>query len=191
MVSSQPNPAAPQVVLVPTADLPQNINFSVSFVRVQEVTANGDVVRVVPLHYQNLSVVVEQQGGVTSWTYDQLLEDGTDITLQFAMVSSPTPIEFANQSYVLQPSSLKATISVAYWPFAGIKNQLQIISEIGAAHEEDNITCTTTKSNNDKSGTLVFALVALTHHFKRKFTLAAIQRGRSVNVWLHFAGCAS
>lgn len=136
----------PSVVLASTDTDTKQINFSVNFVRIQEISF-GEVVASVPLNMQNISVASQTSGDVTTWNYNQNLDSGANIFLSLMTSTSATQISFANQTYALQPGVVKSTISVAYWPFKSIRNQLQIVTVLGTQQSEAGCPQTTVKSD--------------------------------------------
>jgi hypothetical protein len=43
------------------------------------------------------------------------------------MAESAMPITFANQSFTLQPNSIKLIVEIFNWPFVTYKNTLQVL----------------------------------------------------------------
>lgn len=72
--------------------------------------------------------------------------------MNFISSSVATTVDFANQSYYLQPSVLKSSISVAYWPFLSLKNQLQIVYELGTDQKTWSNSCSVTAPKVDTAG---------------------------------------
>lgn len=141
IVVTKPSPTQPSLRVQPDpSEVVTEVTFSVNVIEVREVEPDGTVVNSILLNETNVEVMSKTIDNVTTWTYDLHLDSGADLYMTFMMASVPTTIDFANQTYDLQPSILKSSISISYWSFETIKNQLQLVYELGTVQDQPQTT---------------------------------------------------
>lgn len=80
------------------------------------------------------------------------------MVISFLQIQNLTEFEFANQSFTLQPNSVKVTVEIFSWPFQTIKNQLQLAISINV-QDPQQYTCHSQNTSTDDSGKYSYGVI--------------------------------
>eukprot|EP00026_Physarum_polycephalum_P002460 Phypoly_transcript_02467.p1 GENE.Phypoly_transcript_02467~~Phypoly_transcript_02467.p1 ORF type:complete len:887 (+),score=102.50 Phypoly_transcript_02467:228-2663(+) len=127
-----------------------NVKFSISLHEIREISSLGNVVQSFSLRTVNLSAQANNtQSDIFQYKID--FNNSAYMIITFTSIHTSTPTTFANQSFVLQPNSIKLTMEVYSWPFQVLRNQMQIIFGIDSSIPEACQSSVTDPSGNTRA----------------------------------------
>ncbi|EGG18125.1 hypothetical protein DFA_06792 [Cavenderia fasciculata] len=121
--------------------------FQIKMIRIDESDIDGMVINSIDLTRLNWTLSTNNE--TDKWTYNTLFGGGTSIQVKFVFYVNATIIPFSNQQLDINAQTLKATILISNYTFAGLLNTLSIVFETGFNNDAETVeSCSIEQSNN-------------------------------------------
>eukprot|EP00026_Physarum_polycephalum_P001535 Phypoly_transcript_01537.p1 GENE.Phypoly_transcript_01537~~Phypoly_transcript_01537.p1 ORF type:complete len:1066 (+),score=142.70 Phypoly_transcript_01537:113-3199(+) len=160
-----------------------NATFGISLLEISEKTRQNEVVRSYSLKDINFTTAETDTGLNKKFTFSAILDNKAKLVVLVSQFEeSSTSVEFANETTVYPPHTLKLAFAFYNWPFMELSNSLEVVINSGVSgNNQESKTCV--KDSTDQSGSLLWIMVIIDDvSLYGQFTPLAVLDGRVRNI---------